>query len=180
LWATPSVIYAETYNYSCKVDGKTYPLQVDDTKNILEWRGKKYSLTVNEDCGKYGWRAEGNGTSFGFCTSTQGYAAINDKDGNDQVQCDQIKPKSIAFHEPDICFSQSFKQQVIDAENKNPKHKLKIKHLTPSYETGEENPYLTKEAENECSYSAEFAEGSTQAIIVLLKKNGRFTVQYYE
>jgi hypothetical protein len=50
-------VYAETYNYSCKVcvfltiatsdgsdgcevDGKTYPLRVDDNKNVLEWREK--------------------------------------------------------------------------------------------------------------------------------------------
>jgi hypothetical protein len=88
LWATPSVTYAETFNYSCEVERKTYPLRADDTKNILEWRGKKYSLTVKEDCGRYGWHAEGNGTSFDFCTATQGYAAIEDKDGNDQVQCE--------------------------------------------------------------------------------------------
>ena len=58
-----TAVYAEIYNYSCKaclfpgivsgdgfggcdvVDGKTYPLRVDDKKNVLEWRGKKYSLT---------------------------------------------------------------------------------------------------------------------------------------
>jgi hypothetical protein len=58
-----TAVYAEIYNYSCKacifprivsddgydgcdvVDGKTYPLRVDDNKNVLEWRGKKYSLT---------------------------------------------------------------------------------------------------------------------------------------
>ena len=86
-----TVVYAEIYNYSCKVDGKTYPLRVDDNKNVLEWRGKKYSLTVangEEDaCAKYGWHAEGNGTSFKFCTATKGYAAIEDKDGNEQAQC---------------------------------------------------------------------------------------------
>jgi hypothetical protein len=41
-----TVVHAETYNYSCKVAGKTYLLRVDDNKNVLEWRGKKYSLTV--------------------------------------------------------------------------------------------------------------------------------------
>lgn len=59
-----SAVYAETYNYSCKVcmfpsdsgggggddgceeEGKAYPLRVDENKSILEWRGKKYSLTV--------------------------------------------------------------------------------------------------------------------------------------
>jgi hypothetical protein len=83
-----TVVYAETYNYSCKVDGKTYPLRVDETKMSLEWRGKRYSLTVQPDCAKYGWHAEGNGTSFDFCTATQGYAGFeNTRDGNEEVQC---------------------------------------------------------------------------------------------
>ena len=104
-----TAVDAEVYNYSCKacvfprivsgdgsdgcdvVDGKTYPLRVDDNKNVLEWRGKKYSLTVAsankpDGCAKYGWHAEGNGTSFTFCTATQGYAAIQDKDGV-KVRC---------------------------------------------------------------------------------------------
>jgi hypothetical protein len=94
--------FAETYEYSCKVcifptiangsgdgcdvDGKAYPLRIDDNKNVLEWRMKIYKLTV-DSCGKYGWRAEGNGTSFMFCTATQGYGAIEDKDGNVRVRC---------------------------------------------------------------------------------------------
>jgi hypothetical protein len=95
--------YAETYNYSCNVcvfptvptsdgsDGcevveKAYPLRVDANKSVLEWRGKKYKLTQAE-CGRYGWHAEGNGTSFDFCTATQGYGAIQDKDGNVRVRC---------------------------------------------------------------------------------------------
>jgi hypothetical protein len=86
----------------------------------------------------------------------------------------------IAFNEPDICFSQSFKQRIIDPENKKLKNRLKIKNLTPSYKKGEENPYLTEEAENTCSYLTEFAEGSTQSITVFLKNNGRFTVRYNE
>jgi hypothetical protein len=86
-----TVVDAETYNYSCKVNGKTYPLRVDDNKKFLEWRGKEYSLTVNtaeRNCGRYSWHAEANGTSFDFCTATQGYADIEDKDGNIQAQCD--------------------------------------------------------------------------------------------
>ena len=98
-----TVVYAEIYNYSCKaclfprivddsgfdgcdvVDGKTYPLRVDDNKNVLEWRGKRYSITDApfddpDGCAKYGWHAKGNGTSFTFCTATQGYGAIQDKD----------------------------------------------------------------------------------------------------
>ena len=65
-----TVVCAETYNYSCKpcifppiagdgdgcdvVDGKTYPLRVDDNKNVLEWRGKRYRVTnaneVRQNC----------------------------------------------------------------------------------------------------------------------------------
>ena len=59
-----TAVYAEIYNYSCKaclfprivsddgydgcdvVDGKTYPLRVDDDKNVLEWRGKKYRTVL--------------------------------------------------------------------------------------------------------------------------------------
>ena len=67
-----TVVYAETVNYSCSVDGKMYSLRVDDIKNVLEWRGKKYSLTVSEDCGKSGWHVAGNGRSFDFCEATQG------------------------------------------------------------------------------------------------------------
>jgi len=103
-----TAVYAEIYNYSCKacvfprivsddgsdgcdvVDGKTYPLRVDDNKNILEWRGKKYSLTIAEPdedgCAKYGWHAEGNGNVLKFCTATQGYAAIEVKD-DVKVRC---------------------------------------------------------------------------------------------
>jgi len=102
-----TVVRAETYNYSCKAcvfpfrtfgydcegDGKTYSLRVDDDKNVLEWRGKTYSISNANTpdkigCAKAGWHAEGNGTSFTFCAATQGYGAIADKDGNVQVQCD--------------------------------------------------------------------------------------------
>jgi hypothetical protein len=84
--AATAAANAETYNYSCKVDGKAYPLRVDDVKNTLEWRGKTYNLT-SVDCGRAGWHAEGNGTSFEFCTATKGYAAIK-KDENVQAECD--------------------------------------------------------------------------------------------
>ena len=86
VFATPA--NAEIYNYSCKVDGKTYPLRVDETNNVLQWQGNRYSLTRQPDCGKYGWHAEGNGMSFDVCTATQGYAGWDaDKNGIDQVQC---------------------------------------------------------------------------------------------
>ena len=69
---------------------KTYPLRVDDSKYVLEWRGKNYSLTVQPNCAKYGWHAEGNGASFDFCIATQGYGAIENKD-EVRVQCDLKK-----------------------------------------------------------------------------------------
>ena len=84
-----AVLHAETYNYSCEVNGKTYPLRVDDNKNILEWRGRRYILTEQPDCAKYGWHAKGDGASFDFCTATKGYAAIKYKDKNDEVECNQ-------------------------------------------------------------------------------------------
>ena len=59
---------------------------MDDVKNMLEWKGKKYNLT-QADCGRVGWHADGNGMSFDFCTATQGYAAIK-KDENVEVECD--------------------------------------------------------------------------------------------
>jgi hypothetical protein len=91
-----AVVRAETYNYSCKVDGKAYPLRVDDNKNVLAWKGMNYSITVASfdepnGCAKYGWHAAGNGTSFTFCTATKGYADIEDKAGNVQAECNLIR-----------------------------------------------------------------------------------------
>jgi hypothetical protein len=61
------------------------------TKIVLEWRGKKYDLTdaIGDEpggCAKAGWHAKGNGTTFTFCAATQGYGAIEDKDGV-RVRC---------------------------------------------------------------------------------------------
>jgi hypothetical protein len=86
---------AETYNYSCKLDGKTHPLWVDDSKNTLEWRAKEYRIASANGrdkvvCAKAGWHAERNGTSFDFCVATQGYADI-EKDGNVEVECELKK-----------------------------------------------------------------------------------------
>jgi hypothetical protein len=53
-----TVVYAKPFNYLCKVNGKTYPLRVDENKNVLEWRGKKYSIVFQPDCAKYGWHAK--------------------------------------------------------------------------------------------------------------------------
>ena len=106
-----TAVHAEIYNYSCNaclfpkivihgnegydgcdvVHGKTYPLRVDENKNVLEWRGKKYAISDANTpdkivCAKAGWHAEGNGTSFHFCAATQGYGAIEDK-GDVKVRC---------------------------------------------------------------------------------------------
>ncbi|WP_164635340.1 hypothetical protein [Rhodopseudomonas sp. BR0G17] len=107
--ATPAK--AEIYNYTCRscmfpsiprdgsdgceVVGRGYPLRVDDKKNVLDWRGKRYNLTEAPadqpyGCAKYGWHAKGNGTSFTFCVATQGYGAIEDK-GDVRVRCDLKK-----------------------------------------------------------------------------------------
>ncbi|RZN16130.1 hypothetical protein [Bradyrhizobium sp. Leo121] len=68
---TPAQAY--TFIYACKDHGKTHPLKVDDTKNILTWKGTDYKITEN-GCGKAGWRAEEDGVGFDFCTATQGVA----------------------------------------------------------------------------------------------------------
>jgi hypothetical protein len=79
----------ETYNYNCDLGkGRTSHLLVNATKNVLTWRGKKYAITVQPECAKYGWHAAGNGTAFDFCTATQGAASI-DQPGQDGVPCDQ-------------------------------------------------------------------------------------------
>ncbi len=65
---------AETYNYVCKENGQTSQLKVDDTRNILQWKGETYRLRETEDCAKYGWRVEKDGITFSLCTATQGYA----------------------------------------------------------------------------------------------------------
>jgi hypothetical protein len=93
-----AAVHAEIFNYSCKIDGKTYPLRVDDNKNVLAWRGADYSTTVASfdepnGCANAGWHAVGNGKSFTFCAATQGYAAIEGKDGNDVADCCERRGK---------------------------------------------------------------------------------------
>ena len=83
---------ANTYNYVCKDHGKSFPLKVDDAQSTLEWQGTTYRIRENENCAKFGWHAEKNGTSFDFCTATQGGGYIQQnghhiqddiQDGND-------------------------------------------------------------------------------------------------
>jgi hypothetical protein len=78
--------HAGTYSYICADHGKSFPLKVDDTQNTLEWKGTTYKIIENEDCAKFGWRAEKDGTSFDFCTATKGYAAI--EQNGIEIQCD--------------------------------------------------------------------------------------------
>lgn len=79
--------HAEVFKYTCKVDGKSLHLGVDDGRSVLVWRGKTYRIRVQENCAKYGWHAEGNGTAFDFCTATQGYADFEENGA--QIQCGQ-------------------------------------------------------------------------------------------
>jgi hypothetical protein len=81
-----SSAHASTYNYVCKDHGKLYSLIVDDTKNTIEWKRTIYRISEKEDCGRVGWHAEKDGTSFDFCTATQGYADI--KQNGTDIQCD--------------------------------------------------------------------------------------------
>jgi hypothetical protein len=66
---TPANAYV--YNYACTDHGKSYPLRVDDAKNVLEWKGAIYKIRTT-DCGRAGWHAEGGGEPFDFCTATKG------------------------------------------------------------------------------------------------------------
>ncbi|WP_407167908.1 hypothetical protein [Bradyrhizobium sp. ORS 111] len=77
---------ANTYNYVCKDHGKSFPLKVDDAQNTLEWKGTTYKIKENEDCAKFGWRAEKDGASFNFCTATKGYAGI--EQNGIEIPCD--------------------------------------------------------------------------------------------
>jgi hypothetical protein len=70
-------VYAD-YNLSCSKDhGRAYPLRINETKKTLAWRGKTYNITPSQyddldgnGCGKFGFNAKGNGTSFKLCFTT--------------------------------------------------------------------------------------------------------------
>jgi hypothetical protein len=78
--------HADTFNYVCKDQGRSYPLKVDDRQNTLAWKGTIYKIKQQEDCAKFGWRAEKDGTSFDFCTATKGYADF-ERNGR-LIRCD--------------------------------------------------------------------------------------------
>ena len=103
-FSSTTAVHADIYNYACNaclfreivkdegydgcdvVDGKTYPLRVDEKQKGPRMEGQAIQTEQQPDCAKYGWHAEGNGTSFDFCTATQGYGAIEDK-GDVKVRC---------------------------------------------------------------------------------------------
>lgn len=78
---------ADKYSYTCRQNGRSLSVKIDDVKNTLVWKGKTYAIKVEESCAKFGWHAERKGESFDFCTATQGYADF--KEGDKLVQCDQ-------------------------------------------------------------------------------------------
>lgn len=92
LLATSAV--ASTYSYTCVDQGRSYALEVDDTKNTLLWKGRMFKLTPHEPgevCAKFGWHVQGNGIAFDFCTATQGYAGF-ERDGESMgIECDQTR-----------------------------------------------------------------------------------------
>jgi hypothetical protein len=78
---------AATFSYTCRVEGKSLKVKIDDAKKTLLWRGNVYRIREEESCAKYGWHAERKGEAFDFCTATQGYADFHE--GGRLVQCDQ-------------------------------------------------------------------------------------------
>lgn len=78
---------ADTYSYTCRQNGKSLSVKIDNLKNTLTWKGKIYAIKVEESCAKFGWHAERKGETFNFCTATQGYADF--KEGDELIRCDQ-------------------------------------------------------------------------------------------
>lgn len=74
-----------SFTYVCKSQGRVSTLKVNDTKQTLEWLGHTYKITETS-CGRAGWHAERDGTSFDFCTATQGYASFDLPTGT--VECE--------------------------------------------------------------------------------------------
>jgi hypothetical protein len=95
-----SVAQAEILTYFCKVKAKIHPIKVDDKKKTLEWLGKKYTIRVSNPnepngCAKSGWHVgpqRVDGTSFNFCTATQGVAGIEYDDGK-ITDCDKRRSR---------------------------------------------------------------------------------------
>jgi len=74
-----------SFTYVCKSQGRVSTLKVDETKQTLEWLGHTYKITETS-CGRAGWHAERDGTSFDVCSATQGYASFDLPTGT--VECE--------------------------------------------------------------------------------------------
>jgi hypothetical protein len=89
LLALADAAHAQTYTYGCEIEvpmgggtgTETHLLVVNEGKNLLRWRGKTYRIVQQPNCAKYGWHAEGHGSSFDFCTQTKGGAYIINSKG---------------------------------------------------------------------------------------------------
>lgn len=77
---------ATVFIYLCKVGNRSMPIRIDATRKVLTWRGETYMIKEKEDCGRFGWTAQRAGTSFDFCTATQGYADFTENGVS--IQCD--------------------------------------------------------------------------------------------
>jgi hypothetical protein len=84
---SPASARTTVFTYTCRVDGKSLAVRIDDRRKTLRWRNKLYAITGHEDCAKFGWRATRPGEAFDFCTATQGYADF--REGDRLIQCDQ-------------------------------------------------------------------------------------------
>lgn len=86
--------YADTFGYTCQIEGRSLMLEIDDVKKTLRWRGKIYVIESElslDECPKLGWRAKRAGEFIEFCTATQGYADF--QEGSANIEC-KLKPAS--------------------------------------------------------------------------------------
>jgi hypothetical protein len=89
---TYSPIFVEPHHYSCDLGGgKTSHLVVTD--KVVLWRGKKYTITANTECGKAGLRAVGkDGTILELCFATKGVVSV-DQPGQDDAMCEYAEER---------------------------------------------------------------------------------------
>jgi hypothetical protein len=113
----PSVANATgVYITKCEYQGQSYPLTVNEDKEILEWLGKKYHVTVanNDDCAKYCWLAKGHGTSFQISTATQGAADFTFNGSDVSCQTEEGRRK------------EALRDREAEMESKDPNDRTKI------------------------------------------------------
>ena len=82
----PAWAQAATYTYICKARDKSGVVIVNDSENTLKWDGLSYKISIDPDCGRYGWHAVGPGKTLDFCTATQGYADLSQNGVNFQCK----------------------------------------------------------------------------------------------